>query len=72
MTKFGLMIEPISTECYKDEQCPVIQELKQNIPTAEVDFLPDGSISAVCAYKYHQFAQQRINEACQNCKKRQK
>lgn len=72
MAKFGLMIEPISTECYKNEQCPVVQELVQNIPTAEIDFLPDGSISAVCGAKYHQIAQQRINEICRNCNKRQK
>lgn len=72
MVKYGLMVDPISEKCFNTDECPAIQELKQNIPTAEVTVLQNGSISAVCGRKYYQLAQKRINEICENCKKRQK
>ena len=69
MTKFGLMIEPLSINCYNEDMCPAIRELKQIVPGAEVITMPNGLVSASCPQKYYQMAQIRISQICNNCDK---
>ncbi len=69
-TTVDVDVTPISFQCYDAEKCPAIQVLQEQLPSAKVETLVDGTVLAKCPLVNFAQAQEIVRTVCFGCRAR--